>query len=224
MPRLERFPEPYVYHAYGIYLLQAQHRLMRGLRRAFEPTVHGHRTWQSSFILMDYLLAHPIRRGSRVMEVGCGWGPAAIFCAKRFGARVTGVDMDRDVFPFLEVLAALNDVEIATHQSRYEHLSVERLAHERVLVGSDICFWNALVDPLFRLVCRAMRAGVPRIVITDPGRPTFYELADRCAARFDATLCEWYAVEPNRVTGEVLEIRPRRPARRTRAKRLKTRR
>jgi len=213
MPRLESFPEPYIYEAYGIYLLQTQHRLMRSLRRAFEPTVHGHRTWQSSFLLMDYLIAHPIRRGSRVMEVGCGWGPASIFCAKRFGARVTGVDIDRDVFPFLEVLAALNDVEIATLVSRYEHLSVERLARERVLVGSDICFWNALVDPLYRLVSRAMRAGVQRIVITDPGRPTFYQLADRCAVRFDASLSEWYAVEPNRVTGEVLEVRPRRPAR-----------
>ena len=213
MPRLEQFPEPHVYQAYGIYLLQTQHRLMRSLRRAFEPTVHGHRTWQSSFLLMDYLIAHPIRRGSRVMEVGCGWGPASIFCAKRFAARVTGVDMDRDVFPFLEVLAALNDVEVATLESRYEHLSMPRLTLERVLIGSDICFWNALVDPLYRLVSRAMRAGVQRIVIADPGRPTFYELADRCAERFDAQLSEWYAVEPNRASGEILEVRPRRSAR-----------
>jgi predicted nicotinamide N-methyase len=212
MPRVERFPEPHVYQAYGIYLLQSQHRLMRSLKRAFEPSVHGHKTWQSSFVLMDYLLAHPIRRGTRVMEIGCGWGPASIFCAKRFGARVTAVDMDRDVFPYLEVLAALNDVEVATLQSRFEDLGASRLAGQRVLLGSDICFWNKLVRPLFNLVQRAFRSGVRRVVITDPGRPTFYELADLCANRFETELSEWFAVEPNRVSGEVLEIRPRRTA------------
>jgi predicted nicotinamide N-methyase len=209
MPQLERFPEPYVYSAYGIYLLQSQHRIVRSLKRAFEPSVHGHKTWQSSFVLMDYLLAHPIRRGSRVMEIGCGWGPGSVFCAKRFGARVTGVDMDRDVFPYLEVLAALNDVEITTLQSRFEDLSAARLSGQRVLIGSDICFWSKLVRPLFNLVQRAFRAGADRVIITDPGRPPFYELADLCASRFDAQLSEWYAVEPNRVTGEVLEVRRR---------------
>jgi predicted nicotinamide N-methyase len=210
MPRLERFPEPFVYSAYGIYLLQSQHRLVRSLRRVYEPSVHGHKTWQSSFLLMDYLLEHPIRRGSRVMEIGCGWGPASVFCAKRFGARVTGVDMDKDVFPYMEVLAALNDVEIATLQSRFEDLSVARLTGQRVLIGSDICFWTKLVRPLFNLVQRAFRAGVQRVIITDPGRPTFYELADLCATKFDAQLKDWYAVEPSRVTGEVREVR-RRP-------------
>jgi predicted nicotinamide N-methyase len=209
MPRVEQFPEPHVYQAYGIYLLQTQHRLVRSLKSAFEPSVHGHKTWQSSFILMDYLLAHPLRRGTRVMEIGCGWGPASVFCAKRFGARVTGVDIDRDVFPYLEVLAALNDVEVETLQSRFEDLGASRLSGQRVLIGSDICFWTKLVRPLFNLVQRAFRAGVKRVVITDPGRPTFYELADLCASRFDAELVEWYAVEPNRVSGEVLDVRSR---------------
>jgi predicted nicotinamide N-methyase len=209
MPRLERLPEPHVYQAYGIYLLQTQHRLMRSLRRAFEPSVHGHKTWNSSFLLMDYLIAHPIRRGTRVMEIGCGWGPASVFCAKRFGAKVTGVDMDPDVFPFLEVLAALNDVEVQAAEGRFETLSTTRLKGQRVLIGSDICFWTKLVKPLYNLVQRAMKAGVQRVIITDPGRPTFYELAELCASRYDTEVSEWYAVEPNRVTGEVLEIRNR---------------
>ncbi|NJN52676.1 MAG: hypothetical protein HC809_13880 [Gammaproteobacteria bacterium] len=83
-------PESHVYRAYGIYLLQSQHRLMRQLRRVHEPSVHGHKTWDSSFILMDYLIEHPLRRGTRVMEVGCGWGPASVFCATRFGAKSPG--------------------------------------------------------------------------------------------------------------------------------------
>ena len=94
MPKLERLPEPFIQHAYGIYLLQSQHRLVRSLKRLYEPSVHGHKAWQSSFVLMDYLLHKPFRRGSRVMEIGCGWGPASIFCAKQLNARATGVDID----------------------------------------------------------------------------------------------------------------------------------
>ncbi len=207
MPRLERMPEPHVYRAYGIYLLQSQHRLMRQLRRVHEPSVHGHKTWDSSFLLMDYLMAHPIRRGTKVMEVGCGWGPASVFCASHFGARVTGVDIDKDVFPFLDVLAALNDVKVTTEQGRFEDLTGKRLSQERVLIGSDICFWTKMVKPLYHLVQRAMRAGVKRVIIADPGRPTFYDLAELCRKNYDVELAEWYAVEPNRATGEILEVR-----------------
>jgi predicted nicotinamide N-methyase len=200
-------PEPHVYQAYGIYFLHTQHRLIRALKRMHAPSVHGHKTWQSSFVLMDYLIHNPPRRGSRVMEIGCGWGPAAVFCAQRFDTKVTGVDMDPDVFPFLEVMAELNDVEIKTLESKFEDLSSRTLGQANLIMGSDICFWDNLVKPVFNLIKRALKGGTKRVVITDPGRPTFYELADLCAKRFDTELSEWYAVEPNRVTGEVLEIR-----------------
>jgi len=40
--------------------------------------------------------------GDRILEIGCGWGPASVFCAKKLNARVTGVDMDKEVFPFMD--------------------------------------------------------------------------------------------------------------------------
>lgn len=217
MPRVEPMPEPHVYQAYGIYLLQSQHRLIRALKRVYSPSVHGHKTWQSSFVLMDYLIHNPPRKGSRMLEVGCGWGPASVFCAQRFNARVTGVDMDQDVFPFLEVLAELNGVEVKTLQAKFQDLSSRRLGQATVMIGSDICFWDNLVKPLFNLVKRALKGGTKRVIITDPGRPTFYELADLCAKRFDTELTEWYAVEPNRVTGEVLEIRNSKKAKKSKS-------
>ncbi len=209
MPKLERLPEPYIQQAYGVYLLQSQHRLVRSLKRLYEPSVHGHKAWQSSFILMDYLLHRPFRRGSRVMEIGCGWAPAGIFCAKKLGARVTGVDIDKDVFPFMDVLAEINEVKLRKLVSKFEDLSTRRLSEERVLIGSDICFWDSMVKPLYHLIQRAMKGGVERVIIADPGRPTFYELGDLCRKRFDVELQEWYAVEPNYITGEVLEVRPK---------------
>lgn len=210
MPRLERPPEEHVYQAYGIYMLESKHRLIRNLKKLYSPSVHGHKTWRSSFLLMDYLREHPIKKGSTVMEIGCGWGPAAVYCAKSFEAKVTGVDMDKDVFPFLSVYAELNNVKVATKVSRFENLTAKRLGREKVIVGADICFWDSLVKPLHKMIGRAFKGGTKRIIIADPGRPTFYELADLCSKKYQTNFCEWYSVEPSRSTGEILEIRPKK--------------
>lgn len=208
MPELQRLPEPHIYRAYGIYLLTSQHRIVRRLKRVYQPSVHGNKAWRASFLLMDYLLHNPLRSRSRVMELGCGWGPGGVFCAHRFNAKVTGVDLDENVFPYLEITAALNDVEVAPMQKDFNTLEAGRLGEEQVLIGSDICFWDRLVKPLHELSARALDAGVRRVVVTDPGRPTFYELADRCAKHgMRTSLREWYAVEPSRTSGEVLELR-----------------
>ena len=208
MPKLERMPEPHIYQAYGIYLLQSRHRFVRRLQRVYSPSIHGHRAWESSFLLMDYLQNRPPPPRSRVMELGCGWGAAGVFCAKAFAARVTGVDADRSVFPFMRLLAELNDVEVTPLAKRFETLTVRRLGEEDLLVGSDICFWDRMVRPLANLVARALRGGVGRVVLADPGRPTFYALAERCARHWSVELNEWYAADPRRARGEVLEVRP----------------
>ncbi len=46
------------------------------------------------------------------MEVGCGWGLLSIYCAKNFQAQLTGVDADKNVFPFLKLHAKANGVKI----------------------------------------------------------------------------------------------------------------
>jgi predicted nicotinamide N-methyase len=207
MPKLERLPDPNVYKAYGIYLMETKHRLIRRLRKAYQPSVHGHKTWNASFLLMDYLAHKPIPRKSRVLEVGCGWGPGSIFCARRFKAEVTALDIDKEVFPFLDVLAALNGVEITHLTTRFERLSSEQLAQFDVIVASDICFWESLVKPLNKLVNRALEAGVKRVIVTDPGRPTFYEFCDLARKRHQVGLQEWYATEPEYFAGEVVDIR-----------------
>ena len=208
MPKLESMPEDHMYQAYGIYLLESKHRLIRRLKKAYQPSVHGHKTWSSSFVLMDYLQFHPLQKKSRVLEVGCGWGPGSIFCAAEFKAKVTGLDIDSAVFPFLEILAELNDVTVTPMKRRLESLKAADLSEFDVIVGSDVCFWDSLVKPLSRLIDRAMKSGVERVIITDPGRPTFYELCDIARKKHKVKLNEWYATEPERVIGEVLEVRP----------------
>lgn len=212
MPKLERLPEPHIYQAYGIYLLESKHRLIRRLKKAYQPSVHGHKAWNASFLLMDYLQHEPLSRRARVLEVGCGWGPGAVFCARRFNARVTALDIDKDVFPFLEVLAALNDVDVTPLTSRFEKVTTEELGQFDVVVASDVCFWDKMIKPLNRLVKRSLDAGVKRIIITDPGRPPFYEFCDLARRNYQVELQEWYATEPEYFAGEVVEIRPKRKA------------
>jgi predicted nicotinamide N-methyase len=212
MPKLQRLPEAHMYQAYGIYLLESKHRLIRRLRKAYQPSVHGHKTWRASFLLMDYLQHEPLAKRSRVLEIGCGWGPGSVFCASRFNAKVTALDIDREVFPFLEVLAELNGVKVEPLVSRFEKVTDEQLSRFDVIVASDICFWDNLVNPLSRFVARALDCGVKRVIVTDPGRPTFYEFCDRVRKRHGVELQEWYATEPEYFAGEVVEIRPRAKA------------
>lgn len=208
MPELQPLPEDHMYQAYGIYLLESKHRLIRRLKKAYQPSVHGHKTWNSSFLLMDYLQHNPLKKKSRVLEVGCGWGPGAVFCAKQFKAKVTGLDIDKEVFPFLDVLAELNDVQVRAMTRRLESLKGPDLGKFDVIVGSDVCFWDSLVKSLNQMINRAIKNGVQRIIITDPGRPTFYELCDMARKKHHVKLSEWYATEPRHFTGEVLEISP----------------
>jgi predicted nicotinamide N-methyase len=210
MPRLERVPEAHIDYAYGIYLLDTKHRLIKALKRRYKPSIHGHKTWGSSFLLMDYLSHHGIRRGAQGMEVGCGWGGVSVYCAHQFNAKMTAVDLDRAVFPYVDVLAELNGVEVAHHTADFTKIKAPELAQQRYLFGSDICFWDSLVKPLARLVNRSFKAGVERVVITDPGRPTFYEFCDLMAQKHDTKLQEWYAIEPERFEGEVVDIRPKK--------------
>lgn len=207
MPRLQRVPEPHVQYAYGVYLLGHKHPLIKALKNRHQPSIHGHRSWESAFLMMDYLVHNPIVEAAPVMEWGCGWGAVATFCAKQFDATVTAVDMDAQVFPYLGVLAEINDVHIETKCGDFTKLKGAELGVNQVIVGSDICFWDSLVAPLERLVARAMKGGTEKIIIADPGRPTFYEFCDRVAKRYPLQLQEWYSVEPDKYTGEVVEIR-----------------
>ncbi len=181
MPKLERLPEPYIQQAYGVYLLQSQHRLVRSLKRLYEPSVHGHKAWQSSFVLMDYLLHRPFRRGSRVMEIGCGWGPASCVLREEDerARHRRGHRQGRVPVPRRARRDQRRQGEVAAEPFRRPD-DDDGCRKSASIIGSDICFWDSMVKPLFNLIQRAMKGGVERVIIADPGRPTFYELGELC--------------------------------------------
>jgi len=194
--------------AFGLKILNSNHPRIRQLKRdGHIPEIHGNKFWNSSFLMMNHLKRHPLPKRTRVMEVGCGWGLLGIFCAKEFGARVTGTDADRNVFPFLDLHSEFNGVKVATEQARFEKLTVDRLKKVDVLLGADICFWDELTPALFNMLRRAQRAGVKKVIIGDPSRSPFTALAEKCTEAFDgAEVLARSMARPVRASGELLVI------------------
>jgi predicted nicotinamide N-methyase len=155
---------------------------------------------------MDYLHTHSPEHYNSVIDVGCGWGLAGIWCAKTLGAEVTSVDADPNVFPYLQAAASINDVSTGHLVSRFEKLTTKKLAEYDMLIAADICFWDELVDPVANMVNRAVKAGVKQILIADPERSPFFEVADRCMRRHCAEVVEWETKSPLSAQGAILVI------------------
>ena len=192
--------------ACGIMALFASHPEIRRLKRYHSPSAHGTRLWHSSWILMAYLERRPLPAGLRILDVGCGWGLLGSYCAKRQEALVTAMDRDPDVFPFLKLHARVNGVALSTLTKAFGGLLEAELQGFDVLVGADICFWESLVLPLKRLVNRALRAGVRQVLIADPGRAPFEELAGYYVRREQGLVLDWAARRPRPITGRILCI------------------
>ena len=187
-------------------LLLSQHPEIRKLKHSNAPSIHGNRLWKSTWLLMDYLHRRGLPRDVRVMEIGCGWGLLGIYCAKKYDARVISVDLDAEVFPYLELHTRVNDVEISTLQKDFDGLRSKHLQKVDLLIGADVCFWDTLVKPLKNLILRALRAGVHQVLISDPGRPPFQEVGDYFASKRGGEVLDWTAQRPRRSEGRILKI------------------
>ncbi len=207
MPQVAEL-ESKLFQAYGIFLFEDEHPTVKELENTYVPSAHGHKTWDSSFLIMDYLLHKQLLKpAKKIMELGCGWGPAAIFCAENAHAKVTGVDFDEDVFPFLQAQAELNGVTVEPLIKSFNKLRKQDLVKQELIFGADICFWEQLTTTHFKLINRALKAGVKDIIFADPGRDPFYELAEKCQQHFHCDYLDWYSTEPNRFDGYILHIK-----------------
>lgn len=127
---------------------------------------------------MEVLKNQGLSSGLNVMEVGCGWGVAGIYCAKNHAANVTCVDIDSEVFPYLNLHSQLNEVNVSTLCMGFDQVGLPQLEGMDVLIGADICFWDEMVDSLRALILRALQSGVRLVVIADPGRITYESLEE----------------------------------------------
>ena len=191
----------------GVTMPTSAHPLIRQVRReGVTPSIHGNKLWKSSRLLIDYLGKNKPEHCSSVIDVGCGWGISGIWCAKTLGSQVTSADADPDVFPYLEASANLNGVSTTHLVSSFEKLTTKQLSQFDMLIAADICFWDELVDPVFNMVNRAVKAGVKHIVIADPERSTFFDMANRCQNRFSADVFEWKTLKPINARGALMVL------------------
>ncbi len=191
----------------GITIPTKSHPAIRRIRRqGIEPSIHGDKFWGSSCLLIDYLHNNPPEHSKRVLDVGCGWGLAGIWCARELGSKVTSVDADADVFPYLQAAADINGVSTKQLVSRFEKLNKRTLAKYDMLIAADVCFWDDLVDPVSNLVNRAVSAGVKQILIADPERSPFFDVAERAMKRHCAEIVEWKTRSPIKSEGAILVV------------------
>ncbi len=182
----------------GVVMPTGSHKAIRRVKRAgHEPSIHGTKLWKSSFLVIDYLHKNPPEFCKTVLDAGCGWGITGIWCAKKLKSSVISLDADPAVFPFLSAVADLNGVSTEPMTARFEKLKKTQLTGIDLMVAADICFWDELVKPVGKMIDRAIDAGVKQIVIADPERPTFHQMAERAVRKHGGDLLEW------RVRGKV---------------------
>ncbi|MFT5117076.1 MAG: putative nicotinamide N-methyase [Kiritimatiellia bacterium] len=192
---------------FGIIVRKNSHKDMRKLKRELgTATIHGNKFWASTSLLMDYLQLNPPMPNARILEIGCGWGISGIHCAKYYAARVTALDADASVFPYVNYHAQLNGVTIQTCQQRYENITQAMLSEFDLVIAADICFWDEMTAPLLELIKRCYQAGVDRVVMTDPGRQPFRDMAEQCVEDYAALYDNWSVPHPYNVSGLVVDI------------------
>lgn len=198
----------HLYQLHGLLLPKAQHKEIRRFKRLYdEPSLHGTKVWRSSAVLMDYLLENPIRKGAKVVEIGCGWGGLSCFMASQFKARVVALDADAALAPYVEFVKQLNKVKRVEFQTkRFEKITKKDLQGVHTLVGSEICFWDEMTKPLFNLIKRARAAGVKNILIADPGRTPFLNLFDLCEEKFGCDLIEHRITSPWKTSKFIMRV------------------
>jgi predicted nicotinamide N-methyase len=170
-------------------VLKSTHPGVRKIKRQQSGhSAHGNKIWRSNFVLLDYLETYPLEENSQALEIGCGWGLTGLYLNKIQNVNIKSIDIDPSVQPYFDLQNKINNCQIDFEACSFESLSQQALSRYEYIIGSDICFWDELTEPLLNLIQKAKTAGVKKILIADPGRPPFWELADLCAKKLDSDL------------------------------------
>ena len=190
----------------GLQVPYARHPRVRAIKRqGHYPSIHGTKLWSSSGVLIDFIASTAASAPRSVIDAGCGWGLAGIWCAKTFESAVASVDADASVMPYLELVAELNEVEVTPVVARFEQLDSGLLGATDWLIAADVCFWEELIDPVTSMIERAIESGTKRIMISDPRREPFFTVADKILSEYGGELVEW-RVGDSRHSGVILVI------------------
>ena len=190
----------------GIKVLRSNHKAIRRLKHIHKPSLHGFRVWPSSWLLLDYFKRSGFIHNSHILDIGCGWGIAGIYCVKNFNSVVTCVDSDSAVFPYVHLHAEINDVSVNTLEADFDDLPAKYFKNIDTMIGADICFWDNLVETLIKMILRALEYGVRNIIFADPGRPTFEKLGKYFQSKGLGEIINWDVNRPYSIQGRILRV------------------
>lgn len=193
--------------AHGVRCFKPSHPEMKRITDEHGgASLHGTKVWDASFVLMDFLSIDGIPKGTKVLDIGCGWGPLTCYLKKSLKLNVLSIDADESVEPYLNFHAVENDITPHFWPAKIHQLKHDDLAIADIIMGGDICFWESLRDDWKKLFKRAKKAGVKQIFLSDPGRSPFNELVDWAADRFDCQLWEHTIKKPVKSSHFILEV------------------
>ena len=185
---------------------RSTHPAVRRLKRAATArSAHGNKVWASTQVLIDFIQSNPIASNLRILELGAGWGVLSAYLALTFNAKVVALDIDPDVVPYSELVACLNKTQFDTVTMDFDQLTAAQLANFDLVIAADICFWDHMPEVLSELLLRCEEAEVSRVILADPGRPPFYELARWCQTEYDAAVYPWHVTQ-SASRGYILDI------------------
>lgn len=197
--------------AFGLTILKSTHPDIKKLKRQYTTSIHGNKFWGSSYLLMDYFRKNPLTKETKILEIGCGWSLASIYLNKNFDCNVTVVDADKNVFPYAQLHADINQASLTYHQGYFEKLSKSFLQQFDIIIAADVCFWDELTQIHFNLIKRALQAGVSSIIYADPERSPFTALSERCINKLssDKTSIEIFdnRVKSLKASGKMMVIK-----------------
>ena len=158
-------------------------------------------------MLIDYLKESRAAENKRVLELACGWGLPGIFCSRVLSSKVTWIDGDDKVYPFYKILVEENKIK-----ENFIHMDINRVGRKilkniDIVIASDMCFCDSLIDPIRRFINRAKEAGVSQVYISDPGRWPFEDLAETFKKNKSAELIDWKTNSPVKAEGKILCFR-----------------
>jgi predicted nicotinamide N-methyase len=128
------------------------------------------RPWRSGRVLAGALARHPLRAGSRVLELGCGLGLPSLMAA-RAGAEVLATDGVTDAVAFAAHGLALNEVaaDVAHVDWTAHGDALAARGPWDVVLAADVLYTRGNVQAALQLLPRLVAPG-GEIRLADPGR------------------------------------------------------
>jgi cyclopropane-fatty-acyl-phospholipid synthase len=191
---------------WGLLLYRLKHAFNRNSRRGSAKNIHAHydlgnafyalwldRTMNYSSAWFDNDRSRPmadaqhakvvraleqagVRRGSRVLEIGCGWGGLAEVAARDFEAHVTGVTLSSEQLAWAQRrlggagLAARCDLRLQDYRdlaAEFEGRPFDAIVSIEMFEAVGREYWDSYFDTLRRCLKPGGRACIQSITIRD---------------------------------------------------------